>query len=327
MLLWMAVLVLSQREVEELLDMKGCIAAMEAALTALARGELHLPLRSIVRPPARNDLLGLMPSHRGGDQPVYALKTVCVVPDNPSRGLDPHQGTVTLYDGETGEVRAVMNASPITAIRTAACTAVATRLLARDDARVAAVIGAGHQAKAHLEALRTLRDFDEIRIAGRTEEHAAALAATSPNARSVSTAEEAVRGAGVVVTVTSSPEPVLRREWLDAGTHVNAVGSCFPHTRELDSATVADAAFFVDRRESAESEAGDYLIPLREGVIGRDHIRAEIGDVLVGASPGRGSHEEITVFESLGIAIEDLFAAEYVVGRARESGRGTELEF
>jgi ornithine cyclodeaminase/alanine dehydrogenase-like protein (mu-crystallin family) len=323
----MAALVLNQHEVEELLDMEGCIGAMEEALSSLARGELHLPLRTIVRPPGRDDLLGLMPSHRGGSNPLYALKTVGVFADNPSRGLDPHQGTVTLYDGETGSLVAVVNATPITAIRTAACSAVATKLLAREGARIVAMIGAGHQAKAHLAAMQAIADFDEIRITSRNGDHSHTLAAEAPNGRAVASAEEAVRGADVVVTVTSSPEPVLRREWLQPGAHLNAVGACFPHTRELDSATVADSAFFVDRRESAENESGDYLIPLQEGAIGPGHIRAEIGDVLIGSQPGRTSDDEITVFDSLGIAVEDLFATEYVVRRAREAGRGAELEF
>jgi ornithine cyclodeaminase/alanine dehydrogenase-like protein (mu-crystallin family) len=324
----MGVLVLNEREVVELLDMEGCISAMEAALTSLARGELYLPLRSIARPPGHDDMIGLMPSHRAGDAPLYSLKTVCVIPDNPSRGLDPHQGTVTLYDGVTGEVRAVLNATPITAIRTAACTAVATKLLARKDVRVAAIVGAGHQAKAHLEALRTIREFDEIRIVSRTPGHAEALAETAPNASSAGSVEEALRGAGVVVTVTNAAEPVLRREWLEDGAHVNAVGSCFPHVRELDSATVAASSFFVDRRESAENEAGDLLLAVKDGAIsGPEHIRGEIGDILVGATAGRGSDGELTVFESLGIAIEDLFAADYVVRRARETSRGTELDF
>ena len=320
-----SVLVLNQAEVEELLDMEGCIAAMEAAFLSLARGELHQPLRFIVRPPDRPDFIGLMPSHRAGERPLYALKTVCVVPDNPSRGLDPHQGTVTLYDGETGETRAVVNATPITAIRTAACSAVATRALARPDATVLAVVGAGHQAKAHLDAMA--RDFDDIRIGSRNRESAEQLAAQIPNARAADSVEDALRDADVVVTVTSSADPVVRREWLKPGAHVNAVGACLPHMRELDTATVVDSAFFVDRRQSAENEAGDYLIPLREGAISDGHIRAEVGDVLAGAHPGRTSDGELTVFESLGLAVEDLFAAEYVVRRAREAGRGISLEF
>jgi ornithine cyclodeaminase len=320
-----SVLVLSQHDVEELLDMEGCIGAMEEALASLARGEVHLPLRPIVRPPGADNLLGLMPVHRGGGTPLYALKTVVVVPDNPTRGLDPHQGTVSLFDGVTGQTLAVMNASAITAIRTAACSGVATKLLAPADARVLAVVGAGHQAKPHVEAMRAVRDFGEVRIAARSVESARALAAEI-DAEPAESAEEAVRGADVVVTVTSSAEPVLRREWLKLGVHVNAVGACFPHARELDSATVADAAFFVDRRESAENEAGDYLLALEEGAIGPDHIRAEIGELLLGTKPGRSSPDELTVFESLGLAVEDLFAAEYVVRRARETGRGAEPE-
>jgi ornithine cyclodeaminase/alanine dehydrogenase-like protein (mu-crystallin family) len=321
------VLVLNEREVEELLDPEGCLQAMTLALTALARGEAFLPLRLIVRPPGEPSLLGLMPVHRGGAEPLYGLKTVAVVPDNPTRGLDPHQGTVTLFDGVSGQTTAVMNASPITAIRTAACSALATRELAREDARVLALVGAGHQAKAHLPALLGVRDFDEVRVSGRSPESAEKLASLDERVRAVDSVEEAVRGADVIVTVTNSAEPVLRREWLKEGVHVNAVGSCFPHTRELDSATVADSAFFVDRRESAENEAGDYLLALEDGAIQPGHIRAELGEVLIGADPGRTSPRELTVFESLGLAVEDLFAAEYLVRRARETGAGTTVAF
>jgi ornithine cyclodeaminase/alanine dehydrogenase-like protein (mu-crystallin family) len=321
------VLVLSQRDVVRLLDMEGCIEAMERALAGLARGEVHMPQRPVVRPPDETTLLGLMPVYSRGPRPVYALKAVCVAPDNAARGLDPHQGTVTLFDGLTGHVRAVMNASPITAIRTAACSAVATKLLAREDARELAVIGAGHQARAHVAAMLSVRSFDRIRIVSRELEHASALADETQGAEAVDSGEEAVRDADVVVTVTSSSEPVLRREWLKEGVHINAVGACVPSARELDTATVVDSSFFVDLREAAENEAGDYLAPLREGAIGSDHIRAEIGQVLTGAKPGRTSPDEITVFESLGLAVEDLAAAEYVVRRAEKEGIGTPVEF
>jgi ornithine cyclodeaminase/alanine dehydrogenase-like protein (mu-crystallin family) len=320
-------LVLNEHEVEELLDMEGCIAAMEEALSSLARGEVFLPLRPKVKPPDVNNFLGLMPAHRGGDVPMYGLKTVAIFPDNPSRGLDPHQGTVTLYSGQTGQVLAVMNASPITAIRTAACSAVATRLLAREDARELAVIGAGHQARPHIEAMGLVRDLDRVRIAARTAAHAEKLAAQFENAEAASSAEEAMRGADIVVTVTNSAEPVVERGWLKDGVHINAVGACLPTFRELDSETVADSAFFVDRRESAVNEAGDYIIPLGEGAIRDGHIRAEIGELLIGAAAGRTSDTEITVFESQGLAVEDLFAAEYLVRRAEETGRGTTVEF
>ena len=322
----MTVLVLSQEEVERLLDMEGCIEAMADALASLARGEVHVPLRFLVKPADEPSLIGLMPAHRAGDSPLYSLKTVCVFPDNPKRGLDAHQGTVTLFDGETGEVRALMNASAITAIRTAAVSAVATRLLARDDVRELGVLGAGVQARSHLEALRLVRDFDRVRIYSPTAEHALLLAQEA-GAEAVGSAEEAVRGADVVVTATSSSEPVLEREWLKQGAHVNAVGGRPPVMRELDTATIADSSFFVDRRESAEAEAGDYREALESGAIGSGHIKAEIGEVLIGAAPGRTTPNELTVFRSLGLAVEDLAAAEYVVRRARETGAGTEVAF
>jgi ornithine cyclodeaminase/alanine dehydrogenase-like protein (mu-crystallin family) len=317
-------LVLNQEEVEQLLDMEGCIGAMEGALAALARGEVHVPLRMVVRPGEEPSLLGLMPAHRAGDAPLYSLKTVAVFPDNPKRGLDAHQGTVTLFDGETGEVRVLMNASAITAIRTAAVSAVATRLLAREDARVLGILGAGVQARTHVEAMRAVRDFDEVRLYSPTAEHAQALAEEA-GAQALGSAEEVVRGADVVVTATNSVEPVVRREWLEPGAHVNVVGGRPPHMRELDVATIADSAFYVDRRESAEAEAWDYRDALESGAIGPDHIRGEIGEVLIGSAPGRSSPDELTVFRSLGLAVEDLAAAEYVVERARAGGVGTEV--
>lgn len=300
---------------------------MERAFVALAHDEVFLPLRPMVRPPEASSLLALMPTFRRGKRPLYGLKAIAVVTDNPARGLDPHQGTVSLFDGITGETLAVLNGAAITAIRTAAVSALATHLLARPNSRVLAVIGAGHQADAHLAALPRVRPFEEIRIASRTHAHAIALAELHPCAHAVESVESAVRDADVIATVTSSSEPVVARDWVTPGTHINAVGSSFPTKRELDSQTMAAATLFVDRRESAENESGDYLIALREGAIGSDHIRAELGDVLTGGHPGRTTDEEITIFKSLGLAIQDLYAAEYVVERARETGRGTVIDF
>ncbi len=323
----MSVLILNGEEVEALLDLPGCMAAMEQALIGLAQGDFHLPLRPVVRPPGEPTFLGLMPTYRAGERPLYALKTVAVAPENAARGLDPHQGTVTLYDGITGSVVAIMNATPITAIRTAAVSGVATRTLARADARELAIVGAGHQAGPHMAAMLEARPFEQIRIASRTFESAQRLAAEWPLATAVESAEEAVRGADVVCTVTSSAEPVVLGEWLEPGAHVNAVGACFPHTRELDATAVARASLFVDRRESAENEAGDYLLALQDGAIDEGHIKAELGDVLTGTTAGRSSDDEITLFESLGLAVEDLAAAEYLERRALETGTGLTVEF
>ena len=193
-------------------------------------------------------------------------------------------------------------------------------------AQVPGAIGAGVQARSHLKALRHVRDFDRVRICAPTAEHARALAAES-GAEAVGSAEEAVRDADVVVTATSSVEPVLAREWLKQGAHLNVIGGRPPTMRELDVATVADSAFYTDKRESAENEAHDYRDALEAGAIGSDHIRGEIGEVLIGSAPGRQSPEELTVFRSLGLAVEDLAAAEYVVRRARERGAGVEVDF
>jgi ornithine cyclodeaminase len=320
-----SLLVLSEHEVERLLDMESCVEAMTEVLTSLARGELHQPLRSVIRPDVP-ELMGIMPAYRGGESPAWSLKEIVVVPGNPARGLDAHQGGVLLHDGETGKLVALLNASPITAIRTAAVSAVATRALARSDARRVAILGAGVQARAHVDAMRAVLDDPEIRIWTRTLESAEKLAA-DVGAIVAPSADAALFGAEVVCTTTSAREPVLERRWLARGAHVNAVGACLPTIRELDTETVAHSSFFVDRRESALSEAGDYLLAAAEGAIGPDHIRAELGEVLAGLHPGREHEDELTVFKSLGIAVEDLAAAELVVARARALGAGSEVPF
>lgn len=322
----MSVLVLGERDVETLLDMRACIAAMEKVLAALTRDELHQPLRQMIRPPQTDTLFGLMPAYRGTDRPTYALKEIVVAPENPARGMDSHQGAVLLHDGQTGELVALLNASPITAIRTAAVSAVATRALARPDARTVAILGAGVQARAHVEAMRAILERPQIRIWSRTAATATALA-KDLDVEVATTAHEAVANADVICTVTTARQPILQREWLSDGVHINAIGSASPAARELDAATVAAASLFVDRRESATAEAGDYLLALADGAIGEDHIRAELGEVLVGRHPGRQRADEITIFESLGIGVEDLAAAELVVEAARARGIGREVDF
>ena len=322
----MSVLVLSEHDVRQLLDMESCIEAMTEVLASLARGDLHQPLRSIARPPGADTLLGLMPSYRGGSSPAYALKVIVVVPTNPARGLDTHMGGVLLHDGETGKLVALVNASPITEIRTAAVSGVATRALARSDARRVAILGAGAQARGHVHAMRAVLDDPEIRIWARRQEAAEELASET-DASVADSIKTALLGADVVCTTTAATEPIVEKHWLAPGAHVNAVGSCFPTTRELDTETVAESSFFTDRRESCLNEAGDFLLAAAEGAVGPGHIQAELGEVLAGMHPGRESEDELTVFESLGIAVEDLASAELVVRRARERGVGTEVEF
>ena len=301
-------IVLSEQDVRELLPMDECIEAMDGVLRSLARGELHQPLRFVTRPPNAESLMGFMPAHRSGESSVWSLKEIVIVPGNPARGLDAHQGAVLLHDGETGELRALLNASPITEIRTAAVSAVATRALARPEARVVAILGAGVQARSHAEAMRAVLGDAEIRTWSRGD---------------AGTPEDVLRGADVVCTCTSAREPILRRDWLAAGTHVNAVGASLPAVRELDTETMASASLFVDRRESTLNESGDLLL----AGLGEEHIRAELGEVLAGAHPGRADDGELTVFKSLGLAVEDLAAAELIVRKAREQGIGTEVRF
>jgi ornithine cyclodeaminase len=320
------VIVLSERDVRELLDMESCIEAMSEVLSSLARGELFQPLRSFARPPGAEGLFGFMPAYRGGPAAAWSLKEIVVVPSNPSRGLDTHMGGVLLHDGETGELMAVMNASPITEIRTAAVSAVATRALARPDAQRVAILGAGAQARGHVHAMRAVLDDPEIRIWSRRLETAEELAGEVGATVSPSV-DSALFGAEVVCTTTAATEPIVEKRWIARGAHVNAVGSSIPTTRELDTETMAEASLFVDRRESTLNEAGDFLIPAAEGAFGPDHIKAELGDVLVGAHPGREHEDELTVFKSLGIAVEDLASAELVVRRARERGVGVEVDF
>jgi len=319
-----SVLILSEENVREVLDMESCIAAMEEVLAALARDELFLPLRFIMRPPSES-MFGLMPAYRGGADPVFSLKEIVVSPGNSARGLDPHQGAVILHDGQTGLLRAVLNASAVTEIRTAAVSAVATKRLARPGARIVAVLGSGVQGRSHVQAMQAIVRDPELRIWSRNPSHAEALALES-HAVVCETVEEALDGAEIVCTTTASREPIVRLEWLAPGAHVNAVGSSIPSARELDARTVASASLFVDRRESTLNEAGDYLLAVDEAGIGPDHIRAELGEVLVGSHPGRTADDELTVFKSLGLAVEDLAAADLCVGRARERGVGTEID-
>jgi ornithine cyclodeaminase/alanine dehydrogenase-like protein (mu-crystallin family) len=216
----------------------------------------------------------------------------------------------------------VLNASAITEIRTAAVSAVATKLLARPGARRIAILGSGVQGRSHAHAMRTVVEDPELRVWSRDPAHAEALALES-HAVVCATVEEAVGDAEIVCTCTAAHEPILRREWLAPGAHVNAVGSSVPSARELEAAVVADASLFVDRRESTVNESGDYLRAVEEADIGPDHIRAELGELLVGAHPGRSSDDELTVFKSLGLAVEDLAAAEHVLRRAEAENVGT----
>jgi len=304
------------------------VEVMRSALASLARGGIQQPLRTVVRPPAATGFMGLMPSF--APEVGYGLKAICITPGNPARGLDSHQGGVLLFAAATGEPLAMVNASALTEIRTAAVSAVATQLLARPDATEVAIIGAGVQAQAHAYALAATRRLSGIRLVGRDfarADMAATVLAIDLDVPVTACADVpfALDGAGIVVTATTSPEPVLRRDWLAPGTHVNAVGACVPTERELDTATMEDAAIFADSRESLRNEAGDYVLAGGEAALGP--ARAELGELLTGTAAGRRDDAEITVFESLGLAAEDLMAASFAYQKAKSLGVGTNAEF
>jgi ornithine cyclodeaminase/alanine dehydrogenase-like protein (mu-crystallin family) len=328
-------LVLSAADVHALLSYSECAEAMRGALTALASGRAQQPLRTIIRPEGAAGLMALMPSYLGGENGLdaaYGLKAICITPANPAAGLDTHQGVVLLSSGGTGEPVAVLNASAVTEIRTAAVSVVATDLLARPDADELAVIGTGVQARAHVLALDGARQLSRIRVAGRDAARAGQFAAsldgqTAAPVTACTSAQDAVNGAGIIVTATSSAQPVLNREWIAPGAHINAVGACLPHQRELDTATVAAAALFADRRDSLLTESGDYRLAAAEGAVTESQVRAELGELLLGTAAARASAGEITVFESLGLAIEDLAAASRVYQLAAESGAGIWIDF
>jgi ornithine cyclodeaminase len=343
-------LVLTHDDVLAALPPEQCAEAMAEVLAAHARGETYMPLRTIMRPPDAAGLMGLMPAWRGsanaepgptdagprptGGRPaLFSLKAICLMPDNPARGLDAHQGVVVLFDGDSGIPEAVLDASAITAVRTAAVSAVATSILAREDARVLAILGAGVEARSHLNALLRVRPFDEVRVYAPTHEHSHAVIESidrttgsgTLTAEAAATAHLAVRGADVIVTATSSRTPVLELDWVAPGAHINAVGASTPSMRELGPETLAAAALFADSRESLRNEAGEYQEALASGLIGEEHVRGELGEVLAGLAPGRQDERELTLFRSLGLAVEDLAAAEHALRAAARLGLGTEV--
>lgn len=321
--------VIDYKTAAELLTMEACILVMEEVLADLSAGRAEMSLRQVV-PLDKPNLLGLMPGflRKNG---VAGAKLISVFPHNHVSGNPSHQGAVALFDTQTGTLLAVVDGRAITAVRTAAVSAVATRALAREDSAVLAILGTGEQAASHLEANLQVRPIRQVRVWSRTpgnarrfiEEQAAVLQGVEASA--ADSVRQAVVNADIICTVTASTEPVLRGEWVRAGTHINAVGACRAPDRELDSALVAASRLFVDRMESARNEAGDYLIPLQEGVIPDTHIVGELGELLEGRIEGRTDNGGITLFKSLGLAIEDLAAAHYIYNQAVLRQKGVDI--
>ena len=287
----MKILIVNRSEVVELLPMAECIDVMAGALKALSQGDVILPLRPVMWLPEKVGALGMMPGYVGS-QSLMGLKVVSVFPGNHGTQYDSHMGAVMLFETKHGQLLALVDASAITAIRTAAVSGAATRALAREDADTLCILGAGIQATSHLEAMLAVRPIKQVRVWSRNETHAQHFTAEQSKRHRIAieplpTAQQAVTGATLICTTTAAPEPILYGEWLAPGVHINAVGSSVPFTRELDTAAVVKSRLFVDRRESTVNEAGDYLFPKKEGAIGEEHILGEIGDLLLGKITGR----------------------------------------
>ncbi len=323
-------LLLREADVRQLLGMEDTISLMEDALRAFSTGRVVQPVRTAVPVQPHAGFLALMPAYLTA-QGALGAKAVTFFPKNAGRGLPTHMAIVLLWDHATGELLAMLDGRLITEMRTAATSAAATKVLALPEATTLGALGAGVQARSHLEALRLVRPLERVRVWSRTAERARAFAEEmhrhhSISIQAVATPEEAVRGAQIVVTVTSSQTPVLEGEWVAPGTHINAVGAPRPDWRELDSALVARASLFVDSRAGALVESGDVLMAMREGAITEAHIRGEIGEVLAGRVEGRRTPDEITLFKSLGMAVEDVATARWVYERAKARGVGQRIE-
>ncbi|HWF78399.1 MAG TPA: ornithine cyclodeaminase family protein [Caulobacteraceae bacterium] len=321
--------ILNGRDIAELLPMDACIDLMGRTMAAVSEGRAHFPPRAVTRA-APGGFMAWMPGALD-DPACFGVKLLSLFPGNPAAGLSSHLGLVVLFEAEHGRPAALLDAAELTAIRTAAVSGLATRLLANPDAGDLAILGAGEQAASHLAAMRAARRVRRVRVWSRTEASARAFAAAQGAKQGLEievapTARAAVDGADLVCTVTASREPVLAGDWIAAGAHLNVVGASRPDATEIDTAAVVRARYFVDCRASAELEAGDWLRALEAGVVRPDHIAAEIGEVANGTRPGRRSEAEITLFRSLGVAAEDLAAAQYVLEAARARGMGQTAE-
>ena len=322
-------LLLTERDVRAVLPMPDLIAAMETALSQFSAGAVRQPVRSVIEVGKDRAFFGIMPAALD-DPPAVGAKLVTVYERNHDIGLPSHLATIILLDHATGALRAVLDGRYITEARTAAVSAVSVRHLARPDAQVLAVIGSGVQARSHVEAIRHVRSLSEIRVWSRDAGHrdtfaAEVSASTGIPVRAATAASDAVRDADVIVLATSSRTPVIDDADVAAGTHVVAVGACRPDQHEMPEALVARARVFVDSRAAAMQEAGDILIPMRQALFGPDHVAGELGEVASGRIAGRQNADQITIFKSLGLAVEDVVAAGLAVSRARPAGLGTPL--
>jgi len=328
-------LILSAADVRAALPMPAAIQAMKEAFAALSGGSALVPARAHMSLSRNAGVSLIMPAYMDDPDPsrqALAVKVVSLFDGNRARGLARIQAAVLVLEPDTGRPMALLEGATLTGIRTAAASGAATDLLARPESRTLAVLGAGVQARTHIEAMCAVRPIDEIRVYGRTASRVEKLlhelqGSTTARLTAAGSAREALRGADIVCATTTSSEPVFEDVDLEPGTHLNAVGSYKPNVREVPAATVARSLVVVDSREAAWEEAGDLIIPFRDGLIAHNHIHAELGELVLGRQPGRANTEQITFFKSVGVAVQDAAAARSALAHAVELGLGTEVSW
>jgi alanine dehydrogenase len=322
--------IFSSNDIRQALSMHQAIEAMKGAFAQLSTSQADVPLRAVLDVPRHNGVTLFMPGYLAADDHM-AVKVVSVFDDNPARGLPLIHALVVVVDATTGAPAAVMDGTYLTALRTGAASGAATDLLARQDARTAAIFGAGVQGRTQLEAVCAVRPIQETWVYDLSPERATAFAdemsqRLSLPVRVAARPTEAVRQADVICTATTSSSPVFQDGDVQPGAHINAVGAYTPQTQEIPPETVLRAKVVIDHHESSMAEAGDLLIPLGQGLMTEDHIYAELGEIAAGIKPGRASPEEITLFKSVGVAVQDVAAASAVLAAAQRLGLGTQAE-
>lgn len=315
---------LNETDVRAMLRMPELIAVTQNALAAFSTNQVDQPVRTVIEAPG--GFFASMPAHIGTPAAMGA-KLVTVFHDNTRQGLPTHLATIALLDPLTGELLAIMDGRFITEVRTAAVSAVAVRCLANAETPILAIVGSGVQARSHLAAFPLVRAFREVRAWSPTRAHLEMFAAESPvPVRRCRTAAEAVRGADVIVLATAATTPAIESAWVPAGAHVISIGACRPTHREMEPALLGRARLVVDSKAAAFAESGDIVQAIREGLFDADHVVAELGEVVAGRLPGRTSEHQITLFKSLGLAVEDLASARLAFERARMLGKGIEID-
>jgi ornithine cyclodeaminase/alanine dehydrogenase len=322
---------LTKDDVEHVLTMPAAIDAVETAYRLLAEGKAVLPLRINMGLPSGTDSLLAMPAYLGGTVNTMGVKLVTLFADNPKqRGLPAIQGTFALFDATNGRLLAVMDAAAMTAVRTGAASGVATKYLARPDARVVTIFGAGVQAESQLEAIAVVRPIEQVWVVARMESSAERFAHAMTRrlnipVQAASTVQAAVEAADIIVTATSAHEPVFSGDWLRPGVHINSIGAHTPDARELDDATIRRAKIVTDLKSACLAETGDLIQPIERGLLRPEQIHGDMGEVILGRKPGRESQEEITLFKSVGLAVQDVATAAEIYQQALSQSVGRVL--